>query len=79
MNKFNIGQTVFYVNFPERKIGSRIIHGIDIVDGTTRYWLQGYFGYFSEDSLFERAQHAEDNIKHREASNDQLNKRSETK
>ncbi len=67
MTKFNVGQTVFYANYPERKIGSRVIQHIDIVDGSPRYWLLGYFGYFYPGILFETAQRAEDYIKNREA------------
>lgn len=72
MQDFNIGQTVFYINWPDKKIGSRIINGVDIVDGIPRYWLQGYFGYFNKDILFKTHQHAVDCLKHLEAENDRI-------
>ncbi len=62
MNDFNVGDTVFYVQFTEEKIGSRIIQGIDIVDGHPRYWLQGYFGYFDTGKLYKTHQQAQDRL-----------------
>jgi hypothetical protein len=73
-NKFSVGQKVFYTDLNQKKVSSKIIQDIEKqTDGSTVYWMQCYFGYYSEDLLYETHQQAVDAINHFKAFQEQLN------
>lgn len=59
---FNVGDTVFYLNYLEKTIESRIIERVEERHGHQCYWMRGYFGYFDEGIIFKTHQEAQDKL-----------------
>lgn len=72
MQDIAVGTQVFYIDYANQRIGSRIINGRDKVDGHFRYWLQGYFGYFDRSTLCGTHQEAKDKLQQWRIINDRF-------
>lgn len=74
MNKFSVGQKVFYTDLNYKTVCPRIIERIDRdgIDGRGLYRMYGYSGVYSEDFLYETHQQAVDAINHFKSFRDRM-------